>query len=278
MSQKRGLAVFFGCVIAIAVSYVATYSRFNPPPAAVSPAATSAPAPTSSAVGLTADLAPLPLPLPAANGPLSWARLSAAQRAALAPFADQWDGFSDARKRKWLRIASRFAKLTPEAQKQLQERMAEWAHMTPEQRRVARENYQSAKETVRAGARTRVESLSAIARGTEGAARRDRTPAPAERRQRAADRRGPRRAPPRACARASGQQPGRRGTRFGRRGHAARRLGHLRRTAGRHAGVARRRPVTVQGFLNCRGERSRSHPRLERRRAVRAPAPRRDAV
>lgn len=72
MSQKRGLAVFFGCVIAIAVSYVATYSRFNPPPAAVSPAATSAPAPTSSAVGLTADLAPLPLPLPAANGPLSW--------------------------------------------------------------------------------------------------------------------------------------------------------------------------------------------------------------
>lgn len=146
MSQKRGLAVFFGCVIAIAVSYVATYSRFNPPPAAVSPAATSAPAPTSSAVGLTADLAPLPLPLPAANGPLSWARLSAAQRAALAPFADQWDGFSDARKRKWLRIASRFAKLTPEAQKQLQERMAEWAHMTPEQRRVARENYQSAKE------------------------------------------------------------------------------------------------------------------------------------
>ncbi|WP_175923175.1 DUF3106 domain-containing protein [Burkholderia latens] len=145
MSQKRGLAVFFGCVIAIAVSYVATYSRFNPPPAA-STAASSAPAPSSAAAGLTTELPPLPLPLPAANGPLSWARLTPAQRAALAPFADQWDGFSDARKRKWLKIASRFAKLTPDAQKHLQERMSEWVRMTPEQRRVARENYQSAKE------------------------------------------------------------------------------------------------------------------------------------
>ncbi|RQS19050.1 DUF3106 domain-containing protein [Burkholderia sp. Bp8998] len=144
MSQKRGLAVFFGCVIAIAVSYVATYSRFNPPPATVSAAASSAPAPTSAAAGLTTELPPLPLP--AANGPLSWARLTPAQRAALAPFADQWDGFSDARKRKWLKIASRFAKLTPDEQKHLQDRMSEWARMTPEQRRVARENYQSAKE------------------------------------------------------------------------------------------------------------------------------------
>lgn len=142
MSQKRGLAVFFGCVIAIAVSYVATYSRFNPPPATVSAAVSSAPAPTSAAAGLTAELTPLP----AANGPLSWARLTPAQRAALAPFADQWDGFSDARKRKWLKIASRFAKLTPDEQKHLQDRMSEWARMTPEQRRVARENYQSAKE------------------------------------------------------------------------------------------------------------------------------------
>ncbi|KAB0630751.1 hypothetical protein F7R13_36200, partial [Burkholderia territorii] len=73
MSQKRGLAVFFGCVIAIAVSYVATYSRFNPPPATSSVAASSAPAPTSAAAGQTTELVPLPLPLPAANGPLSWA-------------------------------------------------------------------------------------------------------------------------------------------------------------------------------------------------------------
>ncbi|KFG94023.1 membrane protein [Burkholderia paludis] len=144
MSQKRGLAVFFGCVIAIAVSYVATYSRFHPPPATTAVAANSPATPASAATGLTTELPPLPLP--AATGPLSWARLTPAQHAALAPFADQWDGFSDARKRKWLKIASRFSKLTPDDQKRLQERMTEWAKMTPEQRRVARENYQSAKE------------------------------------------------------------------------------------------------------------------------------------
>ncbi len=146
MSQKRGLAVFFGCVIAIAVSYVATYSRFHPAPATTTVAAVSPAAPASAATGLATELPPLPLPLPAATGPLSWARLTPAQHAALAPFADQWDGFSDARKRKWLKIASRFAKLSPDDQKRLQDRMAEWAKMTPEQRRVARENYQSAKE------------------------------------------------------------------------------------------------------------------------------------
>ncbi|WP_233345370.1 DUF3106 domain-containing protein [Burkholderia cepacia] len=146
MSQKRGLAVFFGCVIAIAVSYVATYPRFHPAPATPTAAANSPAAPASAATGLTTELPPLPLPLPAASGPLSWARLTPAQHAALAPFADQWDGFSDARKRKWLKIASRFAKLTPDDQKRLQDRMTEWARMTPEQRRVARENYQSAKE------------------------------------------------------------------------------------------------------------------------------------
>ncbi|MBY8606130.1 MAG: DUF3106 domain-containing protein [Burkholderia sp.] len=146
MSQKRGLAVFFGCVIAIAVSYVATYPRFHPAPATTTVAANSPAAPASAATGLTTELPPLPLPLPAATGPLSWARLTPAQHAALAPFADQWDGFSDARKRKWLKIASRFAKLSPDDQKRLQDRMAEWAKMTPEQRRVARENYQSAKE------------------------------------------------------------------------------------------------------------------------------------
>ena len=141
MSQKRGLAVFFGCVIAIAVAYVATYSRFHPQPEAVA-VAISAPALASAAIALTADLAPLP----AAAGPLAWARLTPAQHVALAPFAAQWDSFSDARKRKWLKIAARYPKMTPDAQKRLQERMTEWVGMTPEQRRVARENYQTAKD------------------------------------------------------------------------------------------------------------------------------------
>jgi hypothetical protein len=141
VSQKRGLAVFFGCVIAVAVAYAATYSRFHPQPATIA-ATTSAPALASAAIALTADLAPLPV----VGGPLSWARLTPAQRAALAPFAAQWDSFSDARKRNWLKIAARFQKLPPDEQKRLQERWTEWVKMTPEQRRVARENYQVSKD------------------------------------------------------------------------------------------------------------------------------------
>ncbi|AOK30209.1 hypothetical protein WS67_00550 [Burkholderia singularis] len=140
MSQKRGLAVFFGCAIALAVAYVATYPRFHPQPAAAA-AVANAPALASAALALTSELPALP-----ASGPLSWARLTPQQRVALAPFENQWDSFSDARKRKWLKIAARFSKMTPEAQKRLQERMAEWARMTPEERRVARENYQVSKD------------------------------------------------------------------------------------------------------------------------------------
>ncbi|AGR73457.1 DUF3106 domain-containing protein [Burkholderia pseudomallei] len=140
MSQKRGLAVFFGCVIALVVAYAATYPRFHPQPAAV--AAASAPVIASAAIALSSGEFP---PLPPSS-PLSWGRLTPQQHVALAPFASQWDSFSDERKRKWLKIAARFPRMSPEAQKRLQERMTEWVRMTPEQRRVARENYLVSKD------------------------------------------------------------------------------------------------------------------------------------
>lgn len=144
MSYKRGLAVVFGCAIAALVSFAATYPRFYPSPASapVSNAGSGAPAkPAAPALG--ADLPGV------AVGPLSWARLTDAQRVALAPFSSQWDTFSDERKRKWIKIASRYSKLTPEQQKGLHERMTEWVRLTPDQRRVARENYQVSKELSR---------------------------------------------------------------------------------------------------------------------------------
>ncbi|WP_028205694.1 DUF3106 domain-containing protein [Paraburkholderia nodosa] len=143
MSYKRGLAVVIGCVVAAVVSYVATYPRFHPEPTgentAGAPAQVKAPAVDNS---VTTTFAPLP----GQSNPLAWAHLNDAQHAALAPFAVEWDRFSDERKRKWLKIAARYPKMSPEAQKRLHERMAEWVGMTPEQRRVARENYQVSKE------------------------------------------------------------------------------------------------------------------------------------
>ena len=140
MSYKRGLAVVFGCAIAALVSFAATYPRFYPSvaaPSASAPAKTVAPA-------LGVDLPGLP-----STSPLSWARLTDAERVALAPFAAEWDTFSDERKRKWIKIASRYSKLTPEQQKGLHERMTQWVRLTPDQRRVARENYQVSKELSR---------------------------------------------------------------------------------------------------------------------------------
>lgn len=147
MSYKRGLAVVFGCTIAALVSFAATYPRFYPSPAAPSapaaggnPVTAKAPAPTLA----------VELPgLPGSNSPMAWSRLSSADHIALAPFEPLWDSFSDERKRKWIKIASRYPKMSPEAQKRLHDRMTEWVRMTPDQRRVARENYQVSKELPR---------------------------------------------------------------------------------------------------------------------------------
>jgi len=147
VSYKRGLAVVFGCAIAALVSFAATYPRFYPGPSTAS-------APAAAGGNVTAK-APAPtlaveLPgLPGSNSPMAWSRLTSAEHIALAPFESQWDSFSDERKRKWIKIASRYPKMSPDAQKRLHERMAEWVRMTPDQRRVARENYQVSKELPR---------------------------------------------------------------------------------------------------------------------------------
>jgi hypothetical protein len=137
VSYKRGLAIVFGCAIAGLVAFAATYPRFY----SAASALTIAAAPTgASAADVLSPLSSL-----SADGPLAWNRLTEIQRSALAPFAKQWDQFSEERKLKWMKIASRYPKLSLEGQKRLHERMAEWVRMTPDQRKVARENYQVSK-------------------------------------------------------------------------------------------------------------------------------------
>jgi hypothetical protein len=131
--NKRGLAVFFVSVMAILVSIAATWPRFHPRIAEPS-------------AGRPGVKAPLVASAPEATGPLAWSHLSNDQHEALSPFENDWDKFDDDRKRRWLKIASRYKKLSPEAQKRLHDRMAEWLRMTPEQRRTARENYQLSKQ------------------------------------------------------------------------------------------------------------------------------------
>lgn len=71
----------------------------------------------------------------------AWAEMPADQQQILAPLKPDWDSLEPERKKKWLGIAKRYPKMKPEAQARVQRRMQDWAKLTPEQRRQARENY-----------------------------------------------------------------------------------------------------------------------------------------
>lgn len=75
-----------------------------------------------------------------------WNELTAAQKAALEPLAAEWDTMDSARKATWLEIGNRFSAMKPDEQQRVHERMREWLQLTPEQRRLARENYAQAKK------------------------------------------------------------------------------------------------------------------------------------
>ena len=74
-----------------------------------------------------------------------WTALSDQQREVLRPLAGDWDKLDHVRRNKWVVVANRYPAMKPEEQKRVQARMGDWARLTPEQRRVARENFQRTK-------------------------------------------------------------------------------------------------------------------------------------
>ena len=88
-----------------------------------------------------ASLLPLAQPL--------WSELSPAQRQVLGPFADKWNALPVTEKRAWAELALRFPAMKPDEQKRVERRIAEWAELTPEQRRIARANYVIAQQVAR---------------------------------------------------------------------------------------------------------------------------------
>jgi hypothetical protein len=112
--------------------------------------------------------APIPAPIPAAtpaSTPASprfttsvtpknqikiakplWSELTPSQQQILAPLSPDWDQLDSLRKKKWLAFAKKYPTMKPEEQQRVQERMREWAKLTPEQRRSARESYVHAKK------------------------------------------------------------------------------------------------------------------------------------
>lgn len=99
--------------------------------------------PPAQAQGASAvDGAAAPHPAQPVSARPAWAELSPVNQRILAPLQPLWDSLPELNRHKWLRIAARYPKYSPAEQARLQARMAEWVRMTPQQRRLARENYQ----------------------------------------------------------------------------------------------------------------------------------------
>jgi hypothetical protein len=140
------------CIVALlttfgAIAYAATATSDD--------STTSSPAVTKASDGNSTTAAAVP---PAsvsnnaganANVPATkplWAELTPPQQNALAPLATEWDKLNSAHKVKWLAISNKFSTLKPDQQLRLQNRMRDWAKLTPAQRSVARESYSRAKK------------------------------------------------------------------------------------------------------------------------------------
>ena len=75
----------------------------------------------------------------------AWVELSPGQQQVLAPLQSDWEQLDTVRRKKWVAIADRYPTMKPAEQQRLQKRMQEWAALTPEERRVAREKYRNIK-------------------------------------------------------------------------------------------------------------------------------------
>lgn len=75
-----------------------------------------------------------------------WNELTPAQRQVLQPLQPRWSEIDALRKQKWIDIAARYPKMTPEQQSRTSSRMVEWAAMTPAQRNAARLQFEQVKQ------------------------------------------------------------------------------------------------------------------------------------
>ena len=75
-----------------------------------------------------------------------WSQLTPDQQKILAPLETEWPSIEGPRRGKWLDIARRYPKMTPQQQARMQSQMKQWASLTPQQRAEARERYKKIKD------------------------------------------------------------------------------------------------------------------------------------
>jgi len=75
-----------------------------------------------------------------------WAELPTDTQQILSPLGEEWNQLDSARKLKWLQIADRYPKMSKSEQERMQRRMKDWAKLTPQERKVAREKYRNVRQ------------------------------------------------------------------------------------------------------------------------------------
>lgn len=93
--------------------------------------------PASSAAHPSKSKPTLPHPMT----PLEWGSITPAQQLALKPLVHVWPKLNDTQKKKWLAVGNTYSNLSPDEKNRLQERMVQWAALTPHQRTQARVNF-----------------------------------------------------------------------------------------------------------------------------------------
>ena len=91
-----------------------------------------------------------------------WSRLSASEKAALAPLAEQWAQISETQRSKWLTIARNFDQISPAEQQVMQARMKEWVKLSPVQRNQARLNFNTLQGVSKDEKKTRWDEYQAL--------------------------------------------------------------------------------------------------------------------
>lgn len=76
---------------------------------------------------------------------VDWSSLQPGQQTVLAPLRGDWNTLDIGQRQKWLELATRYPSMSADQQQRMQQRMSEWARMTPAQRGQARINFQQAR-------------------------------------------------------------------------------------------------------------------------------------
>ena len=91
-----------------------------------------------------------------------WQKLRPGQREALKPLQQEWSGIDASSKLKWMQLADRMPDMHPEERSRVQDRMADWAKLTPVERGQARLRYQEAKQVPLSDRRSRWDAYQAL--------------------------------------------------------------------------------------------------------------------